>query len=257
MQVSDGEPVGLGRDTRMNFTAAGDSDTLRQRLVSHGVLERPKPWSPSASSNDLFVLTNWKRVHVSPEGNRGMRSSVEALALKDGLSQRVIGTIIWSKSTPASKWQMRSMTRLDPLSRGLHGRIRRKVVKKEGGALALELDFTPPLMKGEYVRYGYYLWVPDHYAMTRREAEGRFKDRWIREGLVVREPTDTASISVNLPPRYMVQQAILEKDPVLNVDGPNVPGSEVKKVVQKGDQLTATLHNPEVGRYFLSWIPPE
>jgi hypothetical protein len=258
LQNSYGEPNGIEDGTQKNLIAARKLDGLLEKLESHDLLKPSQTRSLSTPPNDFFVLVNWKRIHMSPKGNRGMGVSLEAIALRDGISERVIGTIVWRRNIPAPKFHLRSVVRLDPLKRGTRGTIKHKLAKKEGGALTFELRFIPPLMKGEYISYGYYLWIPGHYAMTREEAEERYKDKWIREGLAIRDPSDFIGITVDLPTRYRVQEAILEKNPVLlNIDGPNIPGSVVKRIAQEGRVLTSTLHRPESGNYFLSWVPPE
>jgi hypothetical protein len=251
LQESHGEPNGI------KIGLASRSEDLLERLREHGLGEFAASGSLSASPNDFFVLLNWKRIHVSPKGNRSMRLTLEAMALRDGISERIFGTIVWRKSIPAPKFHLSSVIRLDPLKRGIVGTIEHELVKKEGGALAFQLRFAPPLMKGEYISYGYYFWIPKHYSMTREEAEQRYKDRWVREGLAVRDPSDLVGITVDLPPRYRVQRAILERNPILlNPDGPNIPGTVASRVTQVGRLLTSTVHKPESGRYFLSWVPP-
>jgi hypothetical protein len=258
LQKPYGRQNSIEERAQRNPTATRRQDELRKKLESHGLLKQSEVESPPAPPKDFFVLVNWKRVHMSPKGNRGMRVGIEAIALRDGISERVIGTIVWRSSIPASKFQLRSVVRIDPLKRGPRGAIKHRLAKREGGALAVELRFAPPLMKGEYISYEYYLWIPQHYAMTRGEAEERYKDKWIREGLAIRDLSDFVSVSVEMPGQYSVQQAMLEKDPILlNPDGPNIPGSVIKKVAQEGRHLAWTLHKPGSGRYFLSWVPPE
>ena len=206
---------------------------------------------------DFLILATRKKVHVSLEGNRGVRVSTKAIALKDGVTSRVVGSIMWRKKVPAPKWQMRATRRFDPLGRVRNGRVEKRVLKNERNSLSMELAFRPPLQAGEVIGYGFYLWNRRHFATTRAEAEERYNDRWVREGLATRDPTDELQIAVEFPAGVRVQQAHLEKDPILTQDGPNVQGRILHRVVQQGRHLEASLNHPEYGRYFLSWVPPE
>ena len=232
-------------------------DELQQRLSTFGLLAGGQGDVRNREDGDFLVLASRKNVNVSPKGDRGVRVSCEAIALRDGVPGRVVGSITWRKDVPAPKWQMRAVRRLDPLGRVKNGQVERRVLKNEKNAISMELVFSPPLQPGELVSYGFYIWNSRHFALTRREAEDRYKDRWVREGLAVRDPTDQLQIGVELPEGFRVQQAQIEKDPILNQDGPNVPGRVLKRIVQQGSSLEATLFHPETGRYFLSWVPPE
>jgi len=232
-------------------------DELRLRLSKLGLPGAGEKGNRVHEDADFLFLASRKNVHVSSEGNRGARVSSEAVALKDGVTRRVVGSIIWRKNVPAPKWQMRATKRVDPLGRIKNGRVERRVLKNERNTLSVELAFRPPLQPGELIAYGFYVWNGRHFAMTRAEAEERYNDRWVREGLAVRDPTDELQIAVEFPTGVRVQQAQLEKDPILNQDGPNVPGRILQRVIQQGRRLEATLYHPENGRYFLSWVPPE
>jgi hypothetical protein len=232
-------------------------DELRSRLGKLGVLIASEKETRVHEGADFLLLATRKNVHVSSEGNRGARVSSEAIALRDGVTRRVVGSIIWRKNVPAPKWQMRATKRFDPLGRVKNGRVERRVLKNERNALSVELAFHPPLHPGELIAYGFYVWNSKHFAITRAEAEERYNDKWVREGLAVRDPIDELQITVEFPPGVGVQQAHLEKDPILTQDGPNVPGRILRRVIQQGRLLEATLYHPENGRYFLSWVPPE
>ena len=254
-----GRPVGSSSADLLGGIGADASrlSAIRKKLESHGSLKRLVSPDRSEPADDLLVLSNKKRVSVSPEGNRGVAVGTEAMTLKDGVTNRVIGGIVWRKEMPAPKWRMESILRSDPLQRTTGSAIEWKILKNEKNALTFELLFKPPLKTGETVDYGFYVWNRRHYAMTRGEAERRYRDKWVREGVAVRGPTDWLQITAQLPAGFRVQVAHLEKDPILNVDGPNVPGQTIQKVSQHGNILETVLHCPSSGRYFLSWIPPE
>ncbi len=231
-------------------------DSMRRRVGSHEPLRQVIRKNGPLPANDVFVLSSKKKVNVSSEGNRGVSVGTEAMAIKAGCTRRVIGSISWRSQMLAPKWRMRSIFRRDPLGRRPEGSVDWKVLKNEKNALSFELAFSPALRIGEIVRYGFYVWNRRHFAMSRTEAEERYRDKWIREGLAVRGPTERFEIAVRVPRNFRVHAAILEKDPILNQDGPNDPGLVVRDVRQRGRALEANMHLPESGRYFLSWIPP-
>jgi len=236
---------------------ANKIEAVRNKVMSHEQLRQLVLEDRSKLPDDTLALSIRKLVSISPEGNRGARVVTEAMALREGVSSRVIGSIVWKNDMRAPKWRMRSARRSDPLSRAPEGRVRWNMLKNQRSAISFELVFEPPLRVGEVVRYGFYVWNSRHYAMTRSEAEELYGDRWVREGVAVRGPTDWIEIAVRLPHGFRVQESRLEKNPILNADGPNVPGSVVEKVAQSGRLLSTARDDLEVGRYFLSWIPPE
>jgi len=242
---------------RSDDTDLRSLEAVRNKVMSHGQLRQLIQGDRTKLPDDILALSIRKLVSVSPEGNRGARVATEAMALKDGVPSRVTGSMVWKNQMSAPKWSMRSARRRDPLVRAPQGKVRWNVLKKQKNALSFELAFEPPLLIGEVLRYGFYTWNRRHYAMTRADAETSYRDRWVREGLVVRGPTDWVEIAVHLPVGFRVQEARLEKDPILNADGPNVPGAVVQKVVQRGRFLHVARDDLDVGRYFLSWVPPE
>ncbi len=155
------------------------------------------------------------------------------------------------------KYRLGPSVRFDPTSRKLKSAPQFQVVRRQSNNLAFKLGFNPPLRMGEVVRYGFYLWSGNYYARTRHEAEKLYHDRWIREGLSINDPALTMNITVKLPEGYYCQEAKVEKDPVLTPGGPNVGGELISVFNPQQRTLSFSKGRPEVGHYFVSWIPPE
>jgi len=234
-------------------------EAVRKKIQKHRRLRRLVQNPRTASTHDFYVLSSRKRVNVSPTGNRASSVKALAMAVRDGVAHRAIGSITWRKTDemPSPKWRVMTLTRSDPLRRVKGGTITWRTLKDEKNQVSVELVLSPPLLSGECIEYGFYIWNRGHFAMTRSKAESRYGDEWVREGVVVRDPIDRLGIEVNLPQGFVAQEAHIETNPILHEGGPNAPGEVTEMVHQQGRTLKASLHSPEDGRYFLSWIPPE
>ncbi len=47
----------------------------------------------------------------------------------------------------------------------------------------------PPFTPGEFLYFGYELHLGSHFALSREEAERRYRSPWTSEGLTIRDPT--------------------------------------------------------------------
>jgi hypothetical protein len=231
-------------------------------LQSHQIVSRLSPRDDVyflEKAKEFLILSLDKRVTISAEGHRSVRVSGTLLPVRDGSKSRIVGSTVWKSRIEAPK------VRLGPV-------IRKRLVPglKEGGFgfekiespnndIRFQLSFDPPLRAGELVEYGFYIWNRYHYAKTRKEALEKFRDEWIREGLVVRDPTVALQIEVNFPDGYSYQRVRAAKNVVFSGDG---------TAVSQGETLTTSLHegptvlnlsiaNPELGNFFVCWIPPE
>ena len=178
------------------------------------------------------------------------------MALKDDIAERRCGSFVWRDEMPAPKYTLLRPNRSDPLNGKDLGVVSFDVEKKTKNDLVFKLKFDPPLHPGQIVSYGFYVWNKNHFSRTRKEAMERYKDEWVREGLAILDPTIKFGITVELPEEYEYAEAITEKDPVLTMGGPNVPGSELKRFERAQRFLNFTGDKSPVGHYFLSWIPP-
>ncbi len=120
-----------------------------------------------------------------------------------------------------------------------------------------ELKFDPPLNSGELVNYGFYVWNKNHYSRSGKEALERYEDEWTREGLAILDPAPQFGIRVELSERYKYPGAILEKDPILAMGGPNVPAAVLSRFDGSGKFLDFDLEHLPLGHHFVGWIPPD
>jgi hypothetical protein len=146
---------------------------------------------------------------------------------------------------------------LDPVSGKELTPPRFDIVQRENNDMVFRLKFEPPLLAGEMVDYGFYVWTKNIYAMSKKEAVARYNDEWSRDGLNVNDPSLYLGLTVNFPAGFKYREARVEKDPVLTHDGPNVPGAVIKTFGLNQRTLIFEMEKPPTGQYFICWKPPE
>ena len=203
-------------------------------------------------------LTIWmrKKVNVSPVGHRSVRVAAEVIALRDGVTSRACGSIIWKEKVPMPKYKFPPV-RVRDILRRKQSLQQFKVDKSKPTHMQFRVDFEPPLSAGKVVDYGFYVWNRNYYSHSKKEALQLYKDEWIREGLGVTGPAFDVRIIVRLPEGYRYQDCRLEKGTAPSAGGPASPG-EVLPGLQHDDRtLSASLQEPTPGNYYVCWIPPE
>lgn len=203
-------------------------------------------------------LTIWmrKRVRVSPAGHRSVQVAAQVMTMHDDITRRTCGSIIWKEKVPMPKYRLPPVRVLDVL----HGKQtlqQFKVDESKPTHMQFRLDFEPPLSAGKIVEYGFYIWNRNYYSRSRQEALQLYKDEWIREGLGVNGPAFDVSIMVRLPQGYKYQNCRLEKGTAPSAGGPASPGELVPGLQHDEKTLSASLHEPTPGNYYVCWIPPE
>lgn len=255
--VSHEDLVSLSRIKREDAWSA--LDCLESRAIVSRVSPRDDTYLFDRTKEFLMLSFN-KRVSVSPEGHRSVRVAGSLLSVRDGSQGRIVGSTVWKSEMSAPR------VRLGPASRkslvpGLkNGSCGFEKVPSPNNDAKFQLNFDPPLSAGELIDYGFYVWNGNHYARTRSEAVEKFKDEWIREGLVVRDPTLKLGIEVNLPGNYRHQRARAARNVVFSGDGTAVSQGEtlgVGALSESPEKLELSVDNPELGNYFLCWVPPE
>ena len=224
--------------------------------------------SQLSTSEDRFVLDKDKeflvysydkRVAVSSEGHRSVRVTGSLLPIRDGSKSRFVGSTVWKADMTAPRVRLGPVVRKSLVSRVKKGGFSFEKITSPNNDAKFQLSFDPPLSAGEQVDYGFYLWNRSHYAKTRAEALHKFKDEWIREGLAVRDLTVRLSMEVKLPAGYGYQRARAMKNVVFSGDGTLVSQGEslTNGLSESPTRLRLSIDNPELGNYFLCWIPPE
>jgi hypothetical protein len=201
------------------------------------------------------------RVGVSQRGDRTLRVMSEVFALQDDISEKIVGSVTWKKKMRSPKYRL-ERTRVDVPWTGSSRSAKFDVLQEKRNDLTFRLVFDQPLMAGQYFKYRFYIWSREHYAMSRRTALRLSHDQWIREGVTIRDPTETLTIIVDLPDGYRCQGARVERDPNFAEDGTNTPGSVVSPSKSSdfwsGEGILRLVMNyPGAGSYFVCWIPPE
>lgn len=213
-----------------------------------------RQWNPSTS---FLILEVNKRTNVSSSGHRAVRVQAEIMAIRTKVTERRCGSIIWTEESLAPKIRLGPVMRVDPMTGTSHLPPEFEIVKQKNNDMVFQLNFQPPLCAGEMVKYGFYVWTPSHYSLSRNEALNNYHDEWIREGISINDPTLMMTIIVKLPSGYTYQRAYVEKDPVLTIGGPNVPGAVLTSFAASQRELAFSSRHPPIGHYFVSWIPPE
>jgi hypothetical protein len=208
-------------------------------------------------NTNFFTLRHHKRVNVSSRGNRGVSIESDCVALKNGIREKLVGSTAWVKSLHTTKFIMHRPKRTWLSKRGPTGSAAFKLVKPKKNDRAYVMAFDPPLRVGERFSYKFYIWSEDYYGMSRGSALQKGGDEWVREGVGISDPTETLEMTVQFPKGFAYQKAILERNPIITTGGPNRPGKRMGEFALGQDRLHAKLHNPDVGQYFLSWIPHE
>jgi hypothetical protein len=212
--------------------------------------------SPDAGGpKDFLVLGSWKKVNMSPEGNRAVRLRIKLMAVRVNVASRPCGSLIYTDKTSAPKFRLGPAWRINPAD-GKKTGIRFDILKREKNDLVFKLNFDPALAPGEIVDYGFYIWTKNHYAMSHKEVLEKYNDEWSREGLNVSDPSMFLEIIVDLPEEFRYREARVEKNPVLTKDGPNVPGAVVSTFKPDERTLAFNMEKPSSGNYFVSWKPP-
>jgi len=249
------------------------NETIRSNYIDEGlqllftlsVLKRIEKGGKSGYSlrgleeggpKDFLILGIWKTARMSDQGNRSARFRARLMALRNGVSMRPCGSLVYSPNVAAPKYRLGPAVRIDPLVDKNPTAPRFEVTKKEPNDLVFRLSFEPSLSAGEVIDYGFYIWAEKIYAMSREEAVERYKDEWTREGIILNDPCLFFNVTVKLPSGFQYREARLEKDPVLTHGGPNVPGSVISSFRLGERVLTANLEKPSAGTYFVSWKPP-
>ncbi len=240
---------------------------LKQALATlqrHKVLEaedgeKRKSYRLNTTS-DFLVLSTEKRVRVAASGHRSVRVKNTSLSLKDGLDQRLAGSTVWKSHIESPRVRLGPTSRRDLLDGRDFAKPSFSRVESPNNDVKFQLHFDPPLRAGELVEYGFYLWNQNHYARSRKEALERFRDEWIREGLVVRDPTVSLCIDVKLPEGYKYQAAEPLRNIVFSGEGTALSQDEITLphlFEANGRRLKLSVENPGLGNYFVCWIPPE
>jgi hypothetical protein len=264
------ETVGKSRISRNRMIAEaedidkGDLDRSLDLLTKLGIIQRCADnqryheEAPRGNSNrDFLAVSLQKKVRVSSEGHRSVSLRGFLMALRNEVVERKCGSFVWREQMPAPKYSLLLPKRWNPISGNNHDYVSLRMEKQKQNDMMFKLRFDPPLSPGEFVSYGFYIWNKNHYSRSRKEALERYKDEWIREGLAILDPALQARITVELPEGYKHQRAKVEKDPVLTMGGPNIPGTLVRDLDDSQRILDLELNRPSAGHYFVSWIPPD
>lgn len=256
------EPISRSGMVQSSGLKREDARRALDFLQSRRIISRVSPREDQLvldRNKEFLVYSFDKRVTVSSDCHRAIRVTGSMIPVRDGSKSRLVGSTVWKADMEAPKVRLGPVVRRNLLSHVKEGDASFERVVSPNNDVKFRLTFDPPLFAGELVEYGFYIWNRFHYAKTRTEALVKFKDEWIREGLVVRDPTVWIGIEVKLPRNYSYQRARAAKNVVFSGDG---------TVVSPGDTLNAGLHesptrlglsidDPELGNYFLCWIPPE
>lgn len=257
------EPVSQSTILKASKLKGDDARTVLNCLESQRVVSKLSGENTRYQldrTKEFLVFQFTKKVGVSAEGHRSVRVKGLLLPIKDGLKTRVVGSTIWKPEVEAPKVRLGPASRKSLSPGSKRGRVSFEKLRSPHNDVKFQLSFDPPLSAGELVEYGFYIWNSHHYAKTRAEALEKFKDEWIREGLVVRDPTMSLSIEVKLPMKYGHQGVKGAKNVVFSGDGTPVSQGETLPpsfLHKSEDRLKLSIENPEPGNYFLCWIPPE
>jgi len=205
---------------------------------------------------DFLTLWMRKNVRVSHIGHRSVRVAAQVMTLHNGVTNRACGSIIWKEKVPMPKYRLPPVRILDPLG-GEQMLQHFTVDASKTTHMQFKLEFSPPLSAGKIVEYGFYVWNRNYYSRSRREALELYKDEWVREGLGVTGPAFDVRIVIRLPEAYWYQDCRLEKGTAPSAGGPASPGEIVPGLQHDGRTLSASLHEPTPGNYYICWIPPE
>ena len=140
-----------------------------------------------AGPKEFLVLGSQKKVSVSPEGNRAVRLRIKLMAVRDSVTSRPCGSLIYTDKTAAPKFRLGPAWKINPVDEKRTA-LQFDIVKRERNDLVFKLNFDPSLSPGEIVDYGFYIWTKNHYAMSRKEVQEKYNDEWSREGLNVSDP---------------------------------------------------------------------
>jgi hypothetical protein len=210
-------------------------------------------------TKEFLVLSLEKRVSVSCDGHRSVRVTGSLLPVRDGSKVRLVGSTVWKGKMEAPRVRLGPVRRKSLVPNLANAGFGFAKIPSQNNDIRFQLIFDPPLSAGELIEYGFYVWNNNHYAKTRIDALKKFNDEWIREGLVVRDPTVRLDIEVKLPMGYGYQKARAVKNVVFSGDGTVVSQGETltTSLREKSGKLELSINNPELGNYFLCWIPPE
>jgi hypothetical protein len=208
---------------------------------------------------EFLVYSFDKQVSVSSEGHRSVRVTGSLLPIRDGSRSRFVGSTVWKADMKAPRVRLGPVVRKSVIPHLKTGSFSFEKITSPNNDVKFQLNFEPPLSAGEQVDYGFYLWNRSHYAKTRAEAMHRFKDEWIREGLAVRDPTVRLNMEVKLPAGYGFQKSRAAKNVIFSGDGTLVSQGETltNGLRESPTRLRLSIDNPELGNYFICWIPPE
>ena len=236
-------------------------NSLVRLKVLEGSLEREDQNYRLAGLKDGTTsdfLTIWMRkiAKVSSVGHRSVRVAAQVMTLREDVTSRTCGSIVWKERIPMPKYRLPPARVMDPLN-GKHVLHQFRIEESRPTHMQFRLDFKPPLAAGRVVEYGFYVWNRNYYSRSREEALRLYKDQWIREGLGVMGPAFDVSIVVRLPENYLYQDCRLEKGTAPSAGGPASPGEILRGLQHDNTTLSATLRDPSPGNYFVSWIPPK
>jgi hypothetical protein len=239
-----------------------DAQSAIDFLKSCKVISQPAPREDRfilERAKEFLVLSLDKRVNVSVEGHRSVRVAGSLLPVKDGTKARFVGSTVWKDEIEAPKVRLGPIVRKSLVPQRKPGSLSFEKITSPNNDVKFQLSFEPPLSAGEQIDYGFYVWNRCHYAKTRIEALEKFKDEWIREGLAVRDPTIRVDIEVKLPVGYGFQSARGAKNVVFSGDGTVISQGETltEGLRESSGKLRLSIPNPELGNYFVCWIPPE
>jgi hypothetical protein len=236
------------------------NSVLRSLVACGAVLEIPNNGKPAYQidpSKNFVTVSNKKRVNVSTEGNRYVRVVHQFISMKNGLNDMLTGSTYWKDENKTPKLRLGNVKRKNLADPDRSGRAWLALDRRNHNNVAYKLQFDPALAAGEYIRLSFSIWMKSYYGRTINEVQELYGDTWIREGLAVPQPAINVSIKVKLPRDYAFQEAIAEKNPVLSLGGPNIPGERLCTLAPDGGAvLNFNRDNPSIGAYFVSWIPP-
>jgi hypothetical protein len=210
------------------------------------------------TSRNFVTLLHKKRVNVSVEGNKYVRVIQQIMSLKNGTTELFAGSTYWEDKQCTPKHRVgKNALRLNLIDPPRQGKAQLVLEQKNRNHVAYKLRFDPPLDAGEYIKFSFSVWIRNYYAKSFEEVRELYDEKWIREGLAVAQPTMKISIEVILPEGYGTQEAIVERNPVLSIGGPNIPGELLSCFLPTGGRtLFFRRENPSLGAYFISWVPP-
>ncbi|MCY0850056.1 hypothetical protein [Sulfuracidifex metallicus] len=230
-----------------------------EMMVSIGLIEIQNDRimrNKKASDYKLLFTSLEKKCQFSPRGDRAMRLTCEFTPLKDGVKERVHESNRYEVERFAKMVRKNKVIRRNILDGGKNESAKWEIETESPSIIRLRILFDPPLTVGEFVKYSFYTWDEEIYALTVKELHERYHLDYTMEGLMVSQPTHYIRIIVDLP---WEPAAIKAMKGGLNVErrfGELENINEVHELHFTNNRLSLEVWNPSIGTYYLMWRPP-